>query len=219
MKSLLKAVSVALLVVAVSIPLAGCPESSAPGRPGQEDVGASDNLDVRVIPAAISAMRDLSESAGIARRDHFAFWHGQATVRVIRASGKVEYLGKFDVPVPVFNVVTTVGKEAIVDALQGTFTLSDFKFHGVGTGSTAPTAGDTALVTEVETRATGTQTENGSTTYETVGTVTATAARAIQEAGLFSASTAGTMLARVTFSTVNLSNGDSIETTWDITIS
>lgn len=49
--------------------------------------------------------------------------------------------------------VTTVGVNAIVDAFQGTFTLSDFKYHDAGTGTGAEAVGDVALGTPWDTRA------------------------------------------------------------------
>ena len=45
------------------------------------------------------------------------------------------------------------------------------------------------------------------------GTITATAARAVDEAGLFDASTAGSMFLSATFAVVNLAIGDSLQLT------
>jgi uncharacterized membrane-anchored protein len=76
---------------------------------------------------------------------------------------------------------------------------------------------DTALSTEVETRATGTESiatvSVTSDTYQIVGTITATAARVVDEAGSFDASTVGNMATSFTFAVVNLNNGDSIQFT------
>jgi hypothetical protein len=116
------------------------------------------------------------------------------------------------------KVVTDAGVAAIVDAFQNTFEVENFKFHGSGTGTTAEGASQTALVTEVETRATGSTTEGASANiYRTVGTISYTATRAITEHGIFSASSAGTMLDRSLFSAINVINGDSIEFTYDLT--
>jgi hypothetical protein len=117
------------------------------------------------------------------------------------------------------RVVTTAGVNAIVDAFQGLFTLSDFKYHASGTGTNAEAVGDTALQTEVETRATGTQTEGASANiYRSVGTVSFTASRAVTEHGLLSASSSGTLLDRSVFSAINVDNGDNIEFTYDLTL-
>lgn len=139
---------------------------------------------------------------------------GRLYIEVHRANGKRERLGLAST-----RVVTTAGVNAITDAFQGAFTISDFKYHGMGTGSTAENASDTALVTEVETRATGSQTEGSSANiYRTVGTISATTTRAIVEHGVFSASSSGTLLDRSVFSTINLSSGDSIQFTYELTL-
>ena len=110
-------------------------------------------------------------------------------------------------------------EELLTDELQASVAAhSTMKYHAVGTGNTAEAIGDTALVTEVETRATGTQAENAANIYETVGTITATGARAIVEHGVFSASSVGTLLDRTVFSVVNLATNDSIQTTYRLTL-
>jgi hypothetical protein len=50
-------------------------------------------------------------------------------------------------------------------------------------------------------------------TYQVVGTITATATRAVDEAGTFDASSAGNMDTSFTFAVVNLSLGDSLQLT------
>jgi hypothetical protein len=96
------------------------------------------------------------------------------------------------------------------------------KFIGMGVGATGAgrtaAAGDTALSTEVESRTSGassqvTQTQTNDT-YQLTGTVTATATRAVDEAGTFDASTVGNIDISATFAVVNLSNGDSIAFTF-----
>lgn len=94
------------------------------------------------------------------------------------------------------------------------------KYVAIGTGATAESASQTALVTEVETRATGTPTRTTvsvtNDTLQVTGTITATAGRALVESGLFDASTVGNMLVRGVYSTINLSTGDSIALTWTL---
>lgn len=126
------------------------------------------------------------------------------------------------------TVVTNKGKAMLADRLRtspGTYTTSP-KFCAMGTGATGAArtavAGDTALSTEVETRTSGTEstvttTQTGDT-YQVTGTVTATTTRAIDEAGLFDASSTGNMGTSATFSVVNLNNGDSIAFTWKVQV-
>lgn len=117
------------------------------------------------------------------------------------------------------KVVTTAGVGYIVDAFQNSVELENMKFHASGTGGTAEAVGDTALVTEVETRATGTTAEGASANiYQTVGTVAYTATRAIVEHGVLSASSGGVLLDRSVFTAINVVNGDSIEFTYELTL-
>lgn len=138
---------------------------------------------------------------------------GRLYVKVRRRTGELVDLGLVST-----KVVTDVGVQFIVDAFQNSTEVETMHFHGSGTGTTAEAAGDTALVTEVESRANGSTTEGGSANvYRTVGTVGYTASRAITEHGIFSASTGGTLLDRSVFSAINVANGDSIEFTYDLT--
>jgi hypothetical protein len=138
---------------------------------------------------------------------------GRLYATVLRADGRRTMLGLIST-----RVVTTAGVGYIVDAFQGSVEPENMKYHGMGTGNTAENASDTQLVTEVETRATGTTTEGASANiYRTVGTCAATTNRAIVEHGVFSASSNGVLLDRSVFSTINLANGDSIQFTYELT--
>lgn len=140
--------------------------------------------------------------------------YGGLSARVIRADGTVEDKGLIST-----KLVTTVGVNYLVDALQNLVEPENLRFHGSGTSSTAEAVGDTALGAEVETRATGSQLEGASANiYKTVGTIAYTATRAIVEHGIFSASTAGTLLDRSVFAVINVNSGDSIEFTYELTI-
>ncbi len=119
------------------------------------------------------------------------------------------------------TVSTNSLKRTLADRLQTTPTRNPPKFVGIGTGATTAArtaaAADTALSTEVETRATGTEstvtTTNTGDTYQVVGTVTATAPRAVDEAATFDASSAGNIGISATMNVVNLATGDSIQLT------
>jgi len=89
----------------------------------------------------------------------------------------------------------------------------------LGTGVTAASASDTALQTELSTRVAGTLTSS-TNVWQNQGTFGAGVdTGAITEAGIFSASSAGTMLARQTFSVINKAAGDSLQVTWQVTLS
>lgn len=124
------------------------------------------------------------------------------------------------------RVVTTVGAGFIVDAFQNIVELEIMKFHGLGTGSTAEAAGDTALVTELTTeytgnvRATGTTTEVSALVYQTVATNTLDSGTPnLREHGVFSASSAGVLLDRSVFAGIALDGtvGDALTTDYRLT--
>jgi hypothetical protein len=119
------------------------------------------------------------------------------------------------------RVITTAFAEYMVDQLQTeTSTWGDFKFHDSGVGITGAAVGDTDIeTTDGESRATGTQTENGSTVYQSVGTITYTTSKAITEHGLFNAASGVTLMDRHTFAAINVVNTDSIQFTYDFTVS
>jgi hypothetical protein len=120
------------------------------------------------------------------------------------------------------TVVTTIGKAiAAKRHIGATPAQAEPNYIGIGVGATgaARTAvvGDTALSTAVESRVAGTSTNVTTTTtndtYQTVATITASATRAVDEAGTFDASTAGQMDISATFPVVNLASGDSLQLT------
>ena len=119
------------------------------------------------------------------------------------------------------NHIVSAGVQYMVDGFQdsSSYPISNFKYHDVGTGTTAPTDADTGLENAAGfTRGTGSQTEDDADDYKTVATVSATATKAITEWGLFSASTSGTMWSRHTFDAINVVSGDSIEFTYILNI-
>lgn len=97
---------------------------------------------------------------------------------------------------------------------------SNIKYVGWGTGTNAATATDTGLQTASgdESRSTGTQTlqltSTANDTYQVVATITcATNNKAITEVGIFDSSTTGNMYLRAGFSAINVTVGDSIQFT------
>ena len=116
------------------------------------------------------------------------------------------------------NLVVSVGKTLIAARLAGSG--SALTHMAVGGGSTAAAVGDTALVTEIDRNAL--TVSGGSAAGATVTYTTTWAAGdgtgAIKEAGLFTASSGGTMLARTVFPVVNKGADDVITITWEVTI-
>jgi hypothetical protein len=158
----------------------------------------------------------------VARLFGVSNFYGQLSLVVVRKDGRW-----MDYGLASLRVVTDTGVGYIVDAFQNTVELENMKFHGIGTGTNAEAAGNTALQTELSTvynpdntRATGSTTENGANVYRTVGTNTVDGSAAITEHGIFSqaATGGGVLLDRSVFSAVNLASGDSLQSTYDFTI-
>ena len=116
------------------------------------------------------------------------------------------------------NLVVTTGKNFVASRIKDA-TASAMSHMAIGTGSTSPAAGDTTLGTETARVAlTSTTVTNADVAYvSSFGAGTGTGA--ITEAGLFNASSAGTMFCRTTFSVVNKGADDSMTITWTVTVS
>lgn len=158
--------------------------------------------------------------AELAKKVGLAHIEGLLFGKVIRADGEELDLGLMGL-----NIVTSAGATFIADAFRNSVEAEIMKYHGIGTGSTSETTGDTALVTELttqlnpdSTRATGTL-AGSSNTYTTVATNTVDSGVTLREWGLFSqaGTGGGTMFDRVTYAAVGLSSGDSLQTTFSAT--
>lgn len=128
------------------------------------------------------------------------------------------------------NLVVTTGKNFIASRVTGTAPV--MSHIGLGTSNTAEVVGDTTLGAELTVA--GGYTGYGrvtvnATVSNNVVTYTATfpannpsqpspGGAAVKEAGIFNASTGGTMLCRTTFPTVTKLPADSLTITWSITI-
>lgn len=126
------------------------------------------------------------------------------------------------------KVVTTAGVGYIVDSFQGLVEPELMRFHGLGTGSGAEAASDTALGTELtteynpnSTRATGTLTESAANIFTTVGsnTLDGTPGAALREHGIFNLNAGGVLLDRTVFAAVTLSSGDTFSSSYSLTFS
>jgi hypothetical protein len=115
------------------------------------------------------------------------------------------------------TVHTNAGKAIVTNRMIGAGT--EPKWIGMGTGTTAAAVTDTVIETEVETRAVGVSSRVTTTltndTYRTVGTITATATRAVANAGSLDALSGGNLNVHGDFAVINLALGDSIQFTID----
>lgn len=121
----------------------------------------------------------------------------------------------------VAGVVTTAGVNYMAaDFLNSSAShIQNFNQHDCGTGTTAPAIGDTTLQTPAgSARSVGTQSNPSANIYKTIGTITPGSALAITEWGLFSAASTGTMWDHRTFAAINVGSTDSIQFTYQLTI-
>ena len=118
--------------------------------------------------------------------------------------------------------VTQAFTEHLVDSLQNQTTkpIDTFKYHDSGTGVTAESNAQTALITPCgESRDVGTQLEGATANvYKSVATHTYAGPFAITEHGLFSASSGPTMMDRSVFAAINVLSGEKIEFTYELTV-
>jgi hypothetical protein len=98
-------------------------------------------------------------------------------------------------------------------------TATAMSHMAIGTGTTAAAAGQTTLTTEANRQAlTSTNVSGAAVTYSaTFGAGNGTGA--ITEAGLFNASSGGTMLCRTVFSVINKGAADTLTVSWTVTVS
>lgn len=102
------------------------------------------------------------------------------------------------------------------------------KYLAIGTGATGAdrtaAAGDTALSTEIESRVG----DNGSTaetttltddTQQNINTIPITGTHAVDEIGLFDASSSGNLVVSSTVNEINVVSGDSIQVTHKVVFS
>lgn len=143
-------------------------------------------------------------------------YYGKLHIRHLGDDGRIVDYGLVSC-----RVVTTAFVNFVVDQLQTeTSVFGDFKYHDSGVGTTAENVTDTDIeTTDGESRATGTQVEGATANiYKSVGTIAYTTTKAVTEHILANASTAGTAMDRTVFSVINVVNGDSIEFTYELTL-
>jgi hypothetical protein len=164
----------------------------------------------------VLAARALGRMAGVPVLD------SALSLTVIRANGQIQPLG-----IVCRQVVTNAGVAYLVDAFQNLVEPEDLKYHGTGSSGAAEAVTDTALgaefttqVTPDNTRATGSTTEAAANIYRTVGTNTYDAAADVREHGIFNraATGGGTLLDRSVFGVLSLASGDSLQSTYDLTL-
>lgn len=149
------------------------------------------------------------------------------TIEQLKAAGKLSIVlkdekGAVKETREIKNLVVNTGLAHITSRLLGT--SSNVMSHmALGAGTTAAAAGDTALGSQLGSRkALTSSTQSGTNNESIVYVATFSAGEgtgAVTEAGIFNASTSGTMLCRTVFSVVNKAAGDTLQVTWTVTFS
>lgn len=117
------------------------------------------------------------------------------------------------------NVVVSVGKSYLAEWLtQPTQSDPFMSYIALGTGSTAASASDTSLETELSTRVQGTLSFDGPIWQNQAFFGSGVDTGTIAEAGIFSDVSGGTMMARQTFTPIVKGAGEGVLVTWQITI-
>ena len=117
------------------------------------------------------------------------------------------------------NLVVTTGLNYIASRMKDA-SATAMTHMALGSGTTTAAAGQTDLVTLLGSREALDSTTVTANAVAYVSSFEAgDATGAVTEAGIFNASTSGTMLCRVVFSVVNKAADDTMTVTWTITVS
>jgi hypothetical protein len=140
-------------------------------------------------------------------------------VENLKMTGKLSMAVNDEVVQEVNNLVVTTGKNYVASRMKDA-TVTAMSHMAIGTDSTAAAVGNTALGSEsARTTFSSTPTVTGNEIVYAAIFGAGTGTGAITEAGLFNASSGGTMLCRTVFSVVNKGASDSMTITWTVTVS
>jgi len=200
---------IALLFVA-SIFLFGCEKQSSQSTPPKDELQTEEDLKTK-------------KSADATNKPAKQSIKGKLTLVVTHEDGTIGEKRVLD------NLIVNSGENFLVDAFQNLVEPELLRYHGLGTSGTAAAETDTGCISELgtqynpdNTRATGSLTEGAAANvFRTVATNSVDATVSIAEFCLMSqaATGGGTMWTRVVISpTVGLNSGDSLQTTYDLTV-
>lgn len=140
---------------------------------------------------------------------------GDVTVNLFDKDGNVKDTRQIK------NMVVTAGKEFIAASMLKTTTDSPVAMTHMALGSdnTAAAIGNTGLGSELGRAALASAAVSGAVVTYTATFAPTVGTGAVVEAGIFNASSSGTMLCRTVFSVVNKGADDTMSITWQITVS
>lgn len=170
-----------------------------------QDVGMADQLEVWLTRnGKRTLLRETMPNHGVKR------W-------VIKAGKRLGFFDRY-----MEDLVVTAGKAAVANLLATDSGTACFKYTGIGQDSTAPAAGQTALLNQYKRQAADTvtrvTTNVANDTMQSTTTFSITDTVALVESGLFDAGINGNMLCRQTFAPINLQNEDQVTFIWKIVV-
>ena len=117
----------------------------------------------------------------------------------------------------VTNLVVDTGLAYIASRMKDA-TATAMSHMAIGSGTNDPAAGDTALQTELGRVGLNSTTVTNNSVAYVASFPAGTGTGAVTEAGIFNASSGGTMLCRTEFAVINKAAGDSMTITWTVTV-
>lgn len=117
------------------------------------------------------------------------------------------------------NLITTAGRNAIVERLDSSPATAAPSHMAIGTGTTAAAAGDTTLQTELDRNALTSNTSSANVLTMVGDWAAGDGTGAITEAGVLNAASNGTLYSRAVFTVINKGAADTLQITWTYTLS
>lgn len=136
----------------------------------------------------------------------------------LKLTGHVSIAINDEVVQEIPNLVVTSGKGYVASRMKDTSETA-MSHMAVGTSNTAAAAGQTALLNEIGRTATSSITVTNNQIVYVASFGAGSGTGALTEAGIFNASSGGTMLCRTVFAVVNKQSSDGMTITWTITAS
>ena len=119
------------------------------------------------------------------------------------------------------NLIVNTGLGHITTRMVGTAQAS-MTHMALGAGTAAAVAGNTALGSQLGSRKVFDSVAQAGSNNESIAYITTfapgEATGSVAEAGIFNASTGGTMLCRTVFAVINKAAGDTLQVTWTVTL-
>jgi hypothetical protein len=140
----------------------------------------------------------------------------------LSATGKLSIVvndnaGNLKQELNVTNLVVDAGLDYIASRMKDA-TETAMTHMAIGSGTTDPAPADTALQTSLGRVALTSTTVTGNSVAYVATFGAGTGTGAVTEAGIFNASSGGTMLCRTEFAVINKAAGDSMTITWTVTV-